>query len=157
MIIYPQPPHPLTLSDGSHIVQPAHRCVTWPCTMQVIWKLSLSTKRDKVHLNLTATQWEGGARWPWSGNCFTLSDKSGYTQNWPEGQHTAPLPFHTFIFTCGPAYLFCSSRTTVAENSFLSSFLRRCVTCSVLSSHHKNPPIKNAVAQQQDEQSSPLV
>lgn len=32
----------LALSDGIHIVQQAHRCVTWPCTMHVVWKLSLS-------------------------------------------------------------------------------------------------------------------
>lgn len=82
--------------DGIRIVQQAHRSVTWPCSMQIIW--TLSTKRDKVHLHHIATQWEGGARQPWSGNGFTLTDKSGYTQGCPEGLHTPLPPFLHFCF-----------------------------------------------------------
>lgn len=59
--------------------------------------LSLSIKRDKVHLQHIATQWQGGARRPWSGNGFTLTDKSGYTQGCPEGQHT--LCISTLLFS----------------------------------------------------------
>lgn len=107
---------------GIRVVQQAHRSVTWPCSMQIIWMLS--TKRDKVHLHHIATQWEGGARQPWSGNGFAplrvaLKD------------YTHPSPhFYTCVFTC--TYLLCSSTNIFAESLFLSSFLL-CVTCSTLS------------------------
>lgn len=90
------------VGDGTHIVQQAHRCVTWPCSV-LIWMSFLSTKQDKVHLPRVATQWEGGARQPWSGNGFTLTDNAGYTQGCPE--HTTFPYFHTHMYIIYFAHL----------------------------------------------------
>lgn len=128
------------LSEEIHIVGQAHRCVTWPCSMQIIE----SSLFQETWIKFTYTTLpHNGREEPDSLEVEMVSHwlTSLVTPRVALKDNTPPSLISTlsFIFTC--TYLLCSSRNILAENicreSFMSSFLRLCdVLCSPHSSHH---------------------